>query len=51
MNLSQRKMAVNEPQLIAEVFSYRLNDGMGVSTVGTLVIAILNQRDWRLLAA
>jgi hypothetical protein len=43
MNLSQRKMPVNKSQLLAEMLSDGVDDRMRLSTMGTLVITVLDQ--------
>ena len=45
MDLRQRKVAEDEPKLLAEMLLYGLDDGIGGPTRGTFVVAIFDQRN------
>jgi hypothetical protein len=51
MNLCQRKVPVDKPQLLAEMLSQGLDDWMRASAMGTLVITVFHQGYGRVLIA
>jgi hypothetical protein len=51
MNLFQRKVPVDKPQLLAEMLSQGLDDWMRASAMGALVITVFHQGYGRVLIA
>src|SRR5687767_1427905 len=47
MDLRQRKVAEDEPQLGAQLLPDRRHDGVGAVTMRTLVVAVLDERHGR----